>query len=167
MMDFIPDEHDDLTIPYYEDASSSLGVVGHATSKKERELKVEIERAMGHLGASVTLFQPGKFGDRYGYRIEFSWGGARGRIDVAALPIRKETESRIKKAKRHALYSVMLKLEAQFNSQLVMPGDVPLMPYMVDKKGRTILEAMREDGALPQLPAPDDRPIEAEFREAE
>jgi hypothetical protein len=166
MMDFIPDDQQgDLHVPFYEDASSSLGIVGHATGRSERELKVEIERAMGHLGASVALFQAGKFGDRYGYRVEFSWGGQKGRIDVVALPIRKETASRIEKAKRHALYSVMLRLEAQFNTQLTMPGDAPLMPFMIDNKGRTMIEAMREAGSLPQLAAPDDGPIEAEFKE--
>ena len=92
-MDFIPDDHDELTVPYFEDAKSSIGVIGHATQRSERELKVEIERAMGHLGASVSLFQAGKYDEtnRYGYRIEFLWGGAKGRIDVAALPLRKET----------------------------------------------------------------------------
>lgn len=166
-MDFIPDEHDDLTIPYFEDAKSSIGVIGHATQRSERELKVEIERAMGHLGASVSLFQAGKFADRYGYRIEFAWGGAKGRIDVAALPLRKETPSRISQAKRHALYSVMNKLEAQFNSQLVMPGDVPLVPYMMDAKGMTLIEAMREQGKLPALPEPNQDAVEGEWRESE
>ena len=166
-MDFIPDDHDDLTIPYFEDASSSLGIVGHSTNRSERELKVEIERAMGHLGASVTLFQAGKFADRFGYRIEFLWGGSKGRIDVAALPIRKETEGRISQARRHALYSVMNRLESQFNSQLVMPGDVPLVPYMMDNKGRTMIEAMREEGRLPALPSPSPDIVEGDWREGE
>lgn len=163
-MDFIPDDHDDLTIPYFEDSSASLGVVGHSTNRSERELKVEIERAVGHLGASIVLFQAGKFGNRFGYRIEFLWGGSKGRIDVAALPLRKETSSRISQAKRHALYSVMMRLMSQFNSQLVMPGDVPLVPYMLDKEGRTLIEAMREQGQVPALPAPEDI-VDGDWRE--
>lgn len=166
-MDFIPDDHDELTIPYFEDASSSLGVVGHSTNRSERELKVEIERAMGYLGASVSLFQAGKFDNRYGYRIEFVWGGAKGRIDVAALPIRKETPARISQAKRQSLYSVMMRLSSQFNSQLVMPGDVPLVPFMLDKEGRTLIEAMRERGKLPALPAPNQDAVDGEWRESE
>lgn len=167
-MDFIPDEHDDLRVPYFEDASSLLGVIGHSTQRSEQELRVEIERAMGHLGASVLFFQAGKFGDRYGYRIEFRWRGAKGRIDVAALPLKKDTPSKMKKCKRQALFSVMHKLQGQFNSQLNMPGDVPLVPYMLDASGRTLIEAMREEGQLPALTDSESDPnvVDGEFRES-
>ena len=166
-MEFIPDERDELNVPYFEDASSMLGVIGHSTQRSEQELRIEIERAMAHLGATVSFFQPGKFGDRYGYRIEFLWRGAKGRIDVAALPLKKETEGRIKKCKRQALFSVMHKLQGQFNSQLNMPGDVPLVPYMLDASGKTLIEAMRERDELPALPEPEDKDIvEGEFTEA-
>ncbi len=167
-MEFIPDDHEDLRVPYFEDASSLLGVIGHATQRSEQELRVEIELAMGHLGAAVSFFQPGKFGDRYGYRIEFMWRGARGRIDVAALPLKKESPSKIKRCKCQALFSVMHKLQGQFNSQLNMPGDVPLVPYMLDSKGRTLIEAMREKGQLPALPKPDDEEtVEGDWRESD
>lgn len=166
-MEFIPDDHDNLKVPYFEDASSLLGVIGHSTQRSEQELRVEIERAMGHLGAAVLLFQAGKFGNRYGYRIEFRWGGARGRIDVAALPLRKETPGKIKRCKLQALFSVMHKLQGQFNSQLNMPGDVPLVPYMLDASGRTLIEAMREEGQLPALPKPDEEAVEGEWRESD
>jgi len=167
-MEFVPDERDDgLNVPYFEDASSILGVIGHSTQRSEQELRVEIERAMGHLGAGVSFFQPGKFGNRYGYRIEFIWRGARGRIDVEALPLRKETAGKIKRCKRQALFSVMHKLQGQFNSQLNMPGDVPLVPYMLDTEGRTLIEAMRERNELPALPSPEDDIVEGEFRESD
>lgn len=169
-MDFVPDERDDgLNVPYFEDASSMLGVIGHSTQRSERELQVEIERAMGHLGAGVSFFQSGRFGDRYGYRIEFMWRGAKGRIDVAALPLKKETPSKIDKAKRQALFSVMHKLQGQFNSQLNMPGDVPLVPYMLDTQGRTLIEAMRERNELPALTDSESDPdiVDGEFRESD
>jgi hypothetical protein len=169
-MDFVPDERDDgLNIPYFEDASSVLGVIGHSTQRSEKELRIAIELAMGHLGASVSLFQAGKFGDRYGYRIEFIWRGARGRIDVAALPLKKETKGRIKRCKQQALFSVMHKLQGQFNSQLNMPGDVPLVPYMLDTQGRTLIEAMRERDELPALTdsGSDSEIIEGDFRESD
>ena len=124
---------------------------------------------MGHLGAAVSHFQSGKFADRYGYRIEFIWRGARGRIDVAALPLRKETPGKIKRCKRQALFSVMHKLQGQFNSQLNMPGDVPLVPYMLDASGRTLIEAMREEGQLPALTdsETDSDVVEGDFRESD
>lgn len=168
-MEFIPDDvGEDFVVPFFEDANNSLGVVGYTTDRSEKQLRVEIERCMGHLGASMTILQPGKFGARYGYRMEFKWQGVPGRIDIAALPIRNETDSRIRQSKRHALYSLWKRLEAQFNSQLVMPGDFPLMPYMLDDKGRTILEYLQSAGKLPALPKPaKDSPIEGDFREVE
>ena len=168
-MEFIPDDHDDLRVPYFEDASSLLGVIGHSTQRSEQELRVEIERAMGHLGASILLFQAGKFGDRYGYRIEFRWRGGRGRIDVAALPLKKDTPGKRKRCKRQALFTVMRKLEGQYNSQLNMPGDVPLVPYMLDASGRTLIEAMRERNELPALTDSESDPdvVEGDFRESD
>ena len=166
MDDFVPAEQENADVLYFEDASSSLGIIGHATQRTERELKNEIELAMGHLNAGVSFIQLGKFGNRHGYRIEFEWRGGRGRIDVAALPIKKETKGRIKQAKRQALFSVMRKLQGQFNSQLNMPGDVPLVPYMLNPEGQTLIEAMRERGQLPVLPKPeDDDTVEGNWRE--
>ena len=171
-MEFIPDEKDEgLTVPYYEDASNALGVVGYATNRSEKELRVEIERAMAHLGASIQSFQSGRFGPetgpyRYGYVITFRWQGVDGRIVVAGLPIRNETPSRIEKTKRHALYSVMLKLESQFNSQLVMPGDFPLVPYLLNDKGQSLMEAIAQSSNFPALPEPKGDIEEGEWREA-
>ncbi len=172
-MDFIPDEREEgLTVPFYEDATQTLGIVGHSSSRSEKELRVEIERAMAHLGAGVNGFTSGRFGKdggpyRYGYVIEFKWQGVDGRIQVAGLPIRKETPSRIDKSKRHALYSVMHRLQAQFNSQLVMPGDVPLVPYLLNEDGQTLMEVIAEQQKFPKLMDPQADIQEGEWREAD
>ena len=172
-MRFVPDEPmEGLHIPYYEDASSSLGIVGHATNRTEQELRIEVERFMAHLGAAITGFYSGRFGEdegpfRYGYVIEFKWEGNSGRIIVAGLPIRKETATRIDKAKRHALYSVMLRLQSQFNSQLVMPGDMPLVPYLLNEKGQSLMEVIAEQQGFPQLEAPQGEVVEGDFRETD
>jgi len=170
-MEFVPDERDEgLTVPYFEEASNSLGVVGYSTNRSEKELRVEIERSMAHLGSAIKSFQSGRFGPeggpyRYGYVIAFTWQGMEGRISVAGLPIRNETPARVEKSKRHALYSVMLRLEAQFNSQLVMPGDMPLVPYLLDAKGRSLMEAIAEQQHFPQLPEPKGNVVDGEWRE--
>lgn len=167
MDDFVPDDQENISTPYFEDASSLLGIVGHSTQRTEQELKAEIERAMIHLHANVSFIQAGKFADRYGYRIQFIWRGAVGRFDVAALPIRKETKGRIKQAKRQALFTVMRKLEGQYNSLLNMPGDVPLVPYMLNQRGQTLIEAMRERNELPALTdsESDSDVIDGDFKE--
>ncbi len=171
-MEFIPDEQiEGLRIPFFEDASNALGVVGYSTTLSEVKLKNNIKGAMADLGGVVTSIQSGKFGNRHAYRIEFIYQNVAGRMDVAALPIRKETDGRVKQAKKHVLFSVWKRLEGLFNSMLVMPGDFPLVPYMIDDKGRTMLDYLRDSGKIPALPEPQDDDgddtVEGEFREAD
>lgn len=165
-MEFIPDEHSQETdVPYYEEASRVDGVVGHTTTKSLKELRALITAAFGRLSGSVVSIQSGKYGDRYAFRIFFTFNGVEGRMDIAVLPIRKETESRIDRAKRHALYSVWQRLLSEYNTMLVMPGDVPFMPYMLNSEGQTIMEFMRESGQIPALPATVAEIHEGEFTE--
>ena len=167
-MEFIPDDfNEELDVPFFEDATNADGVVGYTTGKSVKQLKSMITTGFGRLGGSVTGFQSGKFGNRYGFRIEFTFNGVPGRMDISALPIRKATEVRIDKAKRHALYSVWQRLQAQYNSMLIMPGDVPLVPYMLNASGQTILEVMRESGQIPALPTGEESVIEGEFKNEE
>lgn len=185
MEGFIPDEKDqpeESKVPFWEDASNEIGVVGYTTTKTTKQLQSEIRRAMGFLGGTINGFQSGTVpwkgahGDkRYAFRIYFTWQGVDGRLDVAALPIRKETASRKRNARRHALYSVMLRLEGLFNSQIVMPGDFPLMPYLLNDKGQTFSQWLVDEGKLPALPPPPESQVEDEegevvegdFREAD
>jgi hypothetical protein len=168
IMEFKPDiSEKDLLIPYFEEAKNEDGVIGYSTQKSLKTLKAEITAGFGRLGGSVIGFQSGKFGKRYGFRIDFTFAGVPGRMDIAALPIKKETESRVDKAKRHALYSVQKRLEAEYSTALIMPGDVPLMPYMLNSEGKTVLEVMREMGEIPALPESiEEDIIEGEFNES-
>lgn len=167
-MEFKPDiDEKDLVVPFFEDAKNEDGVIGYTTQKSIKQLKAEITAGFGRLGGSVIGFQSGKFGNRYGFRIEFTFAGVPGRMDVACLPIRKETETKVDKTKRHALYSVQKRLEAEYSTMLVMPGDVPLMPYMLNDKGQTILEVMRESNQIPALPESiEEDIIDGEFDES-
>ena len=80
--------------------------------------------------------------------------------------IKKETEARIDQALRHALYSIWKRLEHQYNSQLIMPGDVPLVPWLLNAEGQTVTEWLRELGRVPALPeATDDPIVEGEFED--
>lgn len=181
MEGFVPDDHDDsVTIPFWEDASNTIGVKGYSSTKTIKALESEIRKAMGFLGGTINGIQSGtipwKGADgniRYAFRIFFTYMGAEGRIDIAALPIQKETPARVKQARRHALYSVMLRLEGMFNSILTMPGDMPLVPYMMNESGQTMVEFLQLEGKVPKLQAPPEgqvdengETVEGEFREA-
>ena len=121
-MEFIPDKDPkENIIPYFEDAKNADGVMGYTTGKSIKELKAMITGSFGRLGGSVTGFVTGKFGNkeqgeqvRHGYLIDFTFKGAAGRMKVAGLPMRNETESRIDKVRRHALISVHARLQAQY-----------------------------------------------------
>lgn len=179
MDQFIPDDPgEDRIIPFFEEASKSRGVIGYSTGKDLQELEGEIRDAMAKLGATVTGIQSGQIpyarahkNRRFAFRIFFNHRGATGRMDVAALPIKKETDARIRQAKRHALYSVVNRLEGLFNSQLVMPGDAPLIPHLLDDEGRTLAQYIADENVIPQLQAPtgsdDDDTVEGEFTEAD
>jgi len=161
--DFVPIvDKDEVVIPFWENATNADGVVGYTTGKSIRELKALITGDFGKIGGSVIGFVDGKnlADTRYGYQINFTFRGAPGRLVVMALPIRKETPTKINKAKRHALISVHARLLAQYNTALVMPGDLPLMPWLLNTEGQTMVEYLQEIGSVPALPEPQEDIIE-------
>jgi hypothetical protein len=176
-MTFIPDDFEikETRIPWFEEASTQLGIKGHRTDKSLDQLKNEIKAAMSSLGGGVTTFQSGKFPTkppRFGYQITFNYGDREGRIEIAALPMKKETEGKRKQALKQALYTVREMLVSQFNSSLLIPGSAPLVPYMIDDKGRTLAEALAKSASIPLLSPPleadeDDEVVEGEFRESD
>jgi hypothetical protein len=174
-MKFIPDDFESKTpeVPWFEDASSELGIRGHATSKSIDTLKTEIKSAMSALGGGVTSFLSGKWPTnppRYGYQINFNYGDREGKIDIAALPIRKETPSKRKQCLKQALYTVRDMLDSQFNTSVLVPGSAPLIPFMIDDKGKTLAETLSETSAIPLLSPPLEEGtdyVDGEFSEVE
>ena len=57
--------------PFFEDVTVSSGWEGMTTEKSFEKLNGEIREALGFLGAEVTGFMRGKFGERQGCRISF------------------------------------------------------------------------------------------------
>jgi hypothetical protein len=161
---FIPDDDQfEVEIPYFEDATGAEGVIGYSTQQDEAELQEKIRTEIARVGGRVESFQKGKYKeesstktmpDRYGYQILFSYQNADGRINVATLPIKNETPARKRQAHRQALYTIWKMLQSHYNCRLNMPNDTPLIPYLLDDKGRTLLEAISAAGILPQLPSP-------------
>ncbi len=110
-MTFIPDdmEKKEAIVPWFEDAKAELGIKGHSTSKSLTELEIEIKAALSRLGGGVTSFITGKFDtrpSRIGYEIRFNYGSREGKIEIAALPLKKWTATRETQSKKQARYSV-------------------------------------------------------------
>ena len=158
-MTFIPDDMDkkEATVPWFEDAKAELGIKGHSTSKSLDELQMEIKSAMSRLGGGVTSFVTGKFNTlppRTGYEIRFNYGSREGKIEIAALPLKKYTTAKEMQSKKQALYTVREMLEAEFNSGMLVPGSAPLIPFLLDDQGHTLAEAMHLQAGIPLLSAP-------------
>lgn len=181
-MGFVPDDFEikEAAVPWFEDASSELGIKGHATSRTIDDLKTEIRAAMSALGGGVTAFLIGHWDGkpmRYGYEIRFKYGQRAGRIHIVALPLKKETPGKKERTLKQALYTVRESLQAQFNAGIMMPGNAPFVGYLLDDKGRTLAEALAEAEGIPLLSPPldasDDNDqqkdegevVEGEFRE--
>jgi len=93
-----------------------------------------------------------------------------GKIEIAVLPIKKETATRREGALKQALYTVREMLESQFNSGVLIPGSAPLIPYMIDDQGRTLAEALSETDSIPLLSPPleeGENYVEGDFNEVE
>lgn len=171
-MTFIPDDMDkkEAIIPWFEDAKAELGIKGHSTSKSLSELEMEIKAAMARLGGGVTSFITGKFDTlppRIGFEIRFNYGSREGKIEIAALPIKKWTNTRETQSKKQALYTVREMLEAEFNSGMLVPGSAPLVPFLLDDSGRTLSEVMHEQAGIPLLSAPIKESVDSEIVEGE
>lgn len=174
MAGFIPEDFDikQSEVPWFENASSELGIKGHGTKKSVDTLKTEIKAAMSSLGGGVTAFLHGHWNgppQRYGFEIRFNYGSHEGRMQIACLPMKHETPSRKEQCLKQALFTIRDVLESQFNAGIMMPGNMPLVGYMMDDKGRTMAEVLSEQG-VPLLSPPisegtSDDVVEGEFRE--
>jgi len=185
MMNFIPDQPKQAQdVPFYEDVTASGGWQGHSTSKSISSLKSEITASIGRLGGLVNGFQRGTFeiGDqkRDGFQIHYvieqpDGGMMRGRLDVAALPVRKSSrlrrsyETRREKSLRMALYMTRDALDGTWFLQQLLPGYAPLMPWMIEaNSGKSLTQLWSESAAMKQLLPPSDGDfVEGDFEEVD
>jgi len=155
MNGFIPDkaELQKQAVPFFEDQSDAK-IPGRGTEKQLAQLQGEIIELMGRLRAGgVTFIQGTHPGTpkRYGFQIGFNINGVPGRIDVAALPIKNETDAKKDRALAQALYLVRNWLEAEVFSAVYRPGAISLVPFLIDDSGRTMTEALVTSGKFPLL----------------
>jgi len=158
-MPFIPDPLaiQAQDVPFFED-SQKRDVPGRGTGKTVPQLQAEVVEMLARLGGAGARFVPGTFDGarrRYGYEIWFWYGGTQGRMDCAALPIRKETDRKKDRALAQALYLLRDELRALVHSQMYKPGAIPLVPYLIGAGGKTVTEFLIETQNVPQLGAGD------------
>jgi hypothetical protein len=137
----------------------------------------EVKESLSKLGGIVTSFQPGKFQskeyERVGYRIHYvietpSGEGAKGRLDIAALPVKKypyhTKEKREGNSLRMALYMLRIALDGPRFLQKLSPGYSALVPFMLGPGGKTISELWAQSTIMSNLLPPN---MDAEFVEGD
>ena len=189
-MEFVPTDDKTLItdVPYFGEARAEEGWQGQGTTRSYGVLKSDIVKMFARLGGIVHGIQKGiyKIGqfDRIGVQISYSITGPGGRmlygrLDVAALPVKKPKQrsnsvavakSRMDKSLCMALYNVCQALKAQWVLKQMNPAFVPLMPWLLVDGDRTLVELYRES-SLPMLEAPraeeDAEVVVGEFTELE
>jgi hypothetical protein len=155
-MNFVPQlEHRAQAVPFFEDQKDAKsGVRGWRAEAALTTYINGISQALGDLDAAAVIFTPGQYpGEsvRFGYRVAFQFRGVPGRIDCAALPLRKYTDTKKEHALAQALYLLKSELEALASAWIYKPGSLPLIPYLLGPGGQTVTEALIESGVLPEL----------------
>jgi len=185
-MEFTPKENttNPLDVPFFHEATAEGGWAGQGTGQTIRTLRSQITQAMTRLGATITVFQEGTFGDggekpRDGFMVHYTYNGVQGSIKIAALPVKKPDRinaktragyaTRKKKAMKMALYMFRDYLRGAWYAQQLSPGYLPLIPWMLSPDtGLTVSETF-QNGPL-ALPEPDGnftQFLDAEWKENE
>jgi hypothetical protein len=182
-MEFIPENQrrTPADVPYFDDVTSEGGWQGHSTGKSLETLKSEVIAAIGRLGGLVVGFQRGTFligaRKREGFQIHYAIEGPdgsmfRGRIDVAALPVRdtsrlrRSLHTRREKALKMALYMLRMALDGTWFLQQLSPGYAPLMPWMLAQDGKTVTQLWSESAMMNNLLPPGESDfVDGDFEE--
>lgn len=170
-MNFVPDMKDVKQVPFFDDVTAEGGWGGHTTTKSVSALKSGITATIGRLGGFVVNFQSGKFlvdgQERDGFKIRYviEAGGQSypGEMDIAALPVRRDSrrqrslDSRRQKSIKMALYMTRQALEGIWFLQQLWPGYAGLMPGMIEaSSGKTITQLWSESSAMNLMLPPGD-----------
>ena len=171
-LNFTPSENKPQAVPYFEDVTRDAGWQGYTTTKSLDRLQDEVVKAIGRLGGIVSGLQRGTFHiddrSREGFQVHYAIkapGGAfvPGRLDIAALPVRKRYGDNPEKALKMALYMLRTALDGMWFMQQLSPGYAPLMPWMLNSEGKTVSQLWAESPMMSRLLPPG----ESEFVEGE
>jgi hypothetical protein len=174
MNNFIPEQPKIVSeVPYFDDVTSDAGWQGYSTTKSMETLKSEIVQAVSRLGGIVNGFQKGKFliGDQHreGFRVFYTIESGNGqmipgRIDIAALPVKRSNsyrkhssyEKRLESSLKMALYMLRNSFDGLWFLQQLSPGFAPLMPFMLTKNDLTVSQLWSESSIMNNLLPPAD-----------
>jgi hypothetical protein len=177
-MNFIPNQEEEVVVPYWDDVTAEEGWKGRETEKSLDKLKREVTESISRLGGNVTRFIQGTFvigeHQRGGFVIEYyvpvpNSEVFRGRISVAALPVRPEdfrvrtpVQKRMERSLKLALFNVRDALDSSRILQILSPGYNPLVPFMLGTGDKTISQLWEERIIGKMLPPPDADFVEGE-----
>lgn len=165
---FTPTDQQQIEIPYFEDARADFApyYTSHGHGKKTQSAQSDVITELAKLGAGGILFKPGYFGPepkRHGYVIEFQYGGGRGMIRVAGLPIKNESDKKIEAVQVQALLNVRDWLKSAVTTRVFSPGSDVLIPFMIvahtNGKDYTVADYIHSRGSLPQLNSGPSAPV--------
>lgn len=150
-----------VRVPDFEDARKDVAP-GYSTHKTIERLQGDITQAIAQLGGGQIVIMQGSYTvsgrKRYGYEIRFTYGQQPAVMQVAGLPMRKETPDKANQVRKQALYLVLQWLQTALTSMLFTPGYAPLVQFMlVPGQDKTVGEMFLLQSGLvnsnPSLPA--------------
>ena len=155
---FTPTEEQKARIqpPYYEDARADFAPYYDPVDWTILKAKEAVLHELAKLGAGEIQFHEGFFGTgsakRYGYLITFRYGGMRGQLTAAGLPMRSSaTDKKITAIRIQALRNVRDWIKASVTAQVFAPHSDILLQYLLVDGKRTVGDMMRETGRVPLL----------------
>jgi len=181
-MNFIPETPKKAQIvPYFDDARAIDGWQGQATDKSIKTLEREVREAIHRLGGVVTNFIQGVYviekEKRQGYQVTYVLEATdgtmtRGRIDIAALPVKqtyhnyKTLDKRREQSLKMSLYMLAIALNGTWFLQQLSPGYAALMSWLLVDGEHTITQIWSESATMGLLLPPGSSEfIEGNFKE--
>lgn len=181
-MEFMPDSQEAQKVPFFKDTmgESKKGWAGHTTRKSIDKLQTEIKVAISLLGGTVTGFMKGTYAGenpRDGYHLHYVMespdGLVKGKMEVAALPVKKprwmdgregDTYKRQREQSlKMALYMLRDSIKGMWYLQQLSPGFAALMPFMiVNEAGDTVTQLWSKQKSFSNLLPPGDSKFETE-----
>lgn len=152
-------EADRLVVPFFEDATADFAPY-YSSGRSIKQAKAVVSAEIAKLGGAVSAFVEGTYSvgqhaTRHGYEIRFTMNGHTGRIMVAGLPIRKETEARVTRCRVQALLNVGDWLKSSVTLPVFSPGGNPLaLKLLIPGENITfeekLMSSVAESLALPR-----------------
>lgn len=138
----------EMSVPYFEDANGDTAP-NYRTTRSLSEAQSELARWVGKHGGIVTGLLPVRFTVdnklRYGFVVEFMFaGGARGRMHIAGLPLRKETSVKKDRVLAMALLNRAEFFKSAYTTRIHDPYSNPLLQYLLVDGEHTVAQMITE-----------------------